>query len=71
MKNTLIFIGVFLGIILCILEGIVKYSDTAPLDQELGIEIISWKFFILKLIIYSLISGIIGFIISKIFLNVK
>ncbi|ELY2018205.1 hypothetical protein SL053_002122 [Flavobacterium psychrophilum] len=71
MRNILVFTGILLGLILCVLEGIVSYSDTSPLDQEFGIEIISWKFFTLKLIVYSTIGGVLGYLICKIINNLK
>jgi hypothetical protein len=66
MRNILVFAGILLGVILCILEGIISYSDTSTLDQEFGIEIISWNFFFLKIIIYSIIGSIVGYLIFKI-----
>jgi hypothetical protein len=66
MRNILVFIGILLGLVLCILEGIISYSDTSSLDSEFGIEIISWKFFALKLIVYSLFGGLSGFLIYKV-----
>ena len=64
MKNILTFVGILLGIVLCLLEGIINHSDTASIDNDFGIEIISWKFFILKLILYSILGGISGFLCS-------
>ena len=66
MRNILVNTGILIGLGLCVLEGIISYSDTAPLDSNFGIEIISWKFFILKTIIYSVIGGLSGYIIYKI-----
>ena len=63
MRNILVFTGILLGLSLCILEGIINYSDTSSLDQEFGIEIISWKFFALKVIIYAFLGGFTGFLI--------
>jgi hypothetical protein len=66
MKNILIFTGILIGLGLCVLEGIISYSDTSPLDSEFGIEIISWKFFALKIIVYSFLGGLCGYLIYKI-----
>jgi hypothetical protein len=66
-----VFTGIFLGVLLCIVDSIIAFSDTAPLDDEFGIEIISWPFFISKILIYSTIGGLLGFIIKKVFLIIK
>ena len=70
MRNFLIFTGILIGSFFCIFDGMMSYADTAPLDEnfepEFGIEIISWKLFILKLILYSILGGISGFLCSVI-----
>lgn len=65
MRNILIFIGVITGVLFCILESVVRYSDTAPIDEEFGIEIISWKIYIVTMLIYSCIGGVVGFLAYK------
>lgn len=48
MKKTLIIIGGVIGFLYSLIGPIVSYSDTAPLDDEIGFEIVSWKVFILE-----------------------
>ncbi|OWP83509.1 hypothetical protein BWK59_10160 [Flavobacterium davisii] len=66
-----IFLGLFWGLIFCLFDGMMSHSDTAPLDNEFGIEIISWPFFISKMIIYTLIGGLLGFIIPMIVTKIR
>jgi hypothetical protein len=70
-RKVLVLIGFFLGFIFCLIDGMVSYSDTASLDNEFGLEIISWPFFISKVLIYSATGGLTGFIINKVFLMFK
>lgn len=69
MNKIFVFIGIFLGALLSIVDSMIAFSDTASLDNEFGLEIISWPFFISKVLIYSTIGGLIGFIIKKLFFN--
>lgn len=48
MKKTLIITGGVIGFLYSLIGPIVSYSDTAPLDDEIGFEIASWKVFILE-----------------------
>lgn len=70
-RKVFVLTGIFLGFIFCLVDGMVNYADTASLDNEIGIEIISWPFFISKMIIYTLIGGLIGFIIQMILIKLK
>ncbi|WP_282636805.1 hypothetical protein [Sphingobacterium thalpophilum] len=68
MKKVLTIVGGSIGLLFSILDSVVSYSDTAPID-EYGISIISWQFFIKKILVYILIGGglgwLIGFIVDK------
>lgn len=64
MKKILIIAGTAAGLFFSVWDSMVSYADTAPLDDPTGIEIISWPFFIKKTLIYMLIGGISGWIIS-------
>lgn len=68
MKKVSTIVGGSIGLLFSILDSVVSYSDTAPID-EYGISIISWQFFIKKILVYILIGGglgwLIGFIVDK------
>ncbi|MGB3063500.1 hypothetical protein [Sphingobacterium thalpophilum] len=68
MKKVSTIVGGGIGLLFSILDSVVSYSDTAPID-EYGISIISWQFFIKKILVYILIGGglgwLIGFIVDK------
>ncbi len=68
MKKVSTIVGGSIGLLFSILDSVVSYSDTAPID-EYGISIISWQFFIKKMLVYILIGGglgwLIGFIVDK------
>lgn len=68
MKKVSTIVGGSIGLLFAILDSVVSYSDTAPID-EYGISIISWQFFIKKMLVYILIGGglgwLIGFIVDK------
>ncbi|MEZ0452842.1 hypothetical protein ABTW24_14695 [Sphingobacterium thalpophilum] len=68
MKKVSTIVGGSIGLLFSILDSVVSYSDTAPID-EYGISIISWQFFIKKMVVYILIGGglgwLIGFIVDK------
>jgi len=68
MKKVLTIVGGSIGLLFSILDSVVSYSDTAPIG-EYGISIISWQFFIKKILVYILIGGglgwLIGFIVDK------
>ncbi len=68
MKKALTTVGGGIGLLFSILDSVVSYSDTAPID-EYGMSIISWQFFIKKILVYILIGGglgwLIGFIVDK------
>ncbi|MCJ8153611.1 hypothetical protein MKJ01_07520 [Chryseobacterium sp. SSA4.19] len=62
MKKILLITGVLIGIFFSLWDSMTSYADTAPIDDEIGIEIISWPFFIKKTIIYMVIGGLTGFL---------
>ncbi|KUJ60514.1 hypothetical protein AR687_17225 [Flavobacteriaceae bacterium CRH] len=64
-KKYLLIIGGLLGILFSVYDSSVSYSGTAPLDDDFGIEIISWNFFLMKTLVYVLIGILVGLIISK------
>lgn len=64
-KKYLLIISGLLGILFSLFESCVSYSDTALLDDNFGIEIISWDFFIIKTLIYMLIGILVGLISNK------
>lgn len=68
MKKVSTIVGGSIGLLFSILDSVVSYSDTAPID-EYGISIISWQFIIKKMLVYILIGGglgwLIGFIVDK------
>lgn len=64
MKKILLIIGVLVGILFSLWDSMVNYADTAPINDEMGIEIISWPFFIKKTLIYMVIGGLTGCLIS-------
>lgn len=64
-KYPINIIGTIIGLIISIVEAMVSYSDTAQLDDDFGIEIISRKFLILKIIIYSFLGWVLGYLLLK------
>lgn len=64
MKKILIIVGVIVGLLISLIDSTISYSDTASLDNEMGIEIISPLHFIFKTLIYGLIGAVIGWSIS-------
>lgn len=64
MKKVLIITGCIIEILLSISDSMMNYADTAPLNNELGIEIISWQIFFKKAYIYILIGFIIVWLVS-------
>lgn len=69
MKRLLVLLGGVIGLLFSIWDAMVNAADTAPLDNEFGISIVSWPFFITKTTVYLLtgaVSGwLIGFMIDK------
>jgi hypothetical protein len=63
-KNLISIIGVMLGLFLSLLEAMIQYADTAPIEDDIGFEILSWDKFIFKTIIYVLIGLTTGLIIQ-------
>lgn len=62
MKKTLIITGGVIGFLYSLIGPIVSYSDTAPLDDEIGFEIASWKVFILESLLCISIGLLVGWI---------
>ncbi|WKL47559.1 hypothetical protein Q1W71_21690 [Flavobacterium pectinovorum] len=62
MKKTLIIIGGVFGFLYSLIGPIVSYSDTAPLDDEIGFEIASWKVFILESLLCISLGLLVGWI---------
>ena len=60
----LVITGVLAGILFSLWDSMVNYADTAPIDDEIGIEIISWPFFITKILLYMALGGVSGYLIS-------
>lgn len=53
-----------IGILYSLFDAMLSYADTAAIDDNFGIEILSWDKFIFKTIIYMVIGFVIGFIIQ-------
>ncbi|KIQ22726.1 hypothetical protein RT99_06410 [Flavobacterium sp. MEB061] len=62
MKKTLIITGGVIGFLYSLIGPIVSYSDTAPLDDEIGFEIASWKVFILESLLCISIGLLVGWV---------
>ncbi|MGQ7856995.1 hypothetical protein ACUN24_22380 [Pedobacter sp. WC2501] len=58
MKKAIL-IGAIAGILFSIWDTLLSYSDSAPIDVEPGLEIISWSV-VVKTMIYMLIGGVAG-----------
>lgn len=56
--------GGVLGILFALWDAMVNTADTASLDQEFSISIVSWPFFIEKILIYILIGAVSGWLIG-------
>lgn len=65
MKKSLLLISGLIGILFSLFDAMASYADTAPIDIDLGIEIISWDKFILKNLLYMMIGLIIQFTLKK------
>ncbi|MBP4136749.1 hypothetical protein [Flavobacterium geliluteum] len=64
MKKTLIIIiGGVIGFLYSLIDSVVSYADTAPLDDEIGFEIASWKVFILESLLCISVGLLVGWII--------
>jgi len=62
MSKTLVITGGVIGFLYSLIGPIVSYSDTAPLDDEIGFEIASWKVFILESLLCISIGLLVGWI---------
>jgi hypothetical protein len=63
MKKTSIIIGGLIGLLYSFIEPLIRYSDTAPLNDEIGLDIPSWKTFTIESISSISIGALIGWII--------
>ncbi|AYN04045.1 hypothetical protein [Flavobacterium sp. 140616W15] len=70
MKKTLIITGGVIGFLYSLIGPIVSYSDTAPLDDEIGFEIVSWKVFILESLLCISVGLLVGWIMFLLFKKV-
>lgn len=71
MKKTLIITGGTIGFLYSLIGPIVSYSDTAPLDDEIGFEISSWSVFILQSLLSIIIGLLIGWLLFLVIKGVK
>lgn len=74
-KGASYILGVIIGLTLAISDAMISYADTAPIEDEIGFEIISWDKFIFKTIIYVVIGLSVGvtiqFVVKKLYNNRK
>jgi len=63
MKKASMIIGGLIGLFYSLIEPLIRYSDTAPLDDEIGFDIPSWNVFIIESISYICIGALIGWLI--------
>ncbi|GEM_PF-884826 len=70
MKKILGVAGGVLGVLFAIWDTLINSAETAAPDQEWSISIVSWPFFIGKVLVYLLIGTVlgtlIGFILDKV-----
>ncbi|MFD1244601.1 hypothetical protein [Paralysiella testudinis] len=71
MKKISIIIGCILGIIYSLIEPIVRYADTAPLDAGFGLDIPSWNIFIVQSFISICIGAFCGWLLFYIGNKIK
>ena len=64
MKRLLALLGGIIGLLFSIWDTMINGADTAPLESEFGITIVSWPFFITKTIAYLLIGAALGWLIG-------
>ncbi|MND81025.1 hypothetical protein [Sphingobacterium sp. GVS05A] len=67
MKLIFIIIGGIFGVLFSFWDAMVSYSDTAPIDDQFGLAIISWPFFLIKTLIYLCIGSFLCWLISLVF----
>lgn len=64
-----------MGVLFSLSDAMISYADTAPIEDEIGFEIISWDKFIFKTIIYAVIGLSVGvtiqFILKRLAFNIK
>jgi hypothetical protein len=71
MKKILIITGGVIGFLYSLIGPIVSYSDTAPLDDEIGFEIVSWKVFILESLLCISVGFLVGWIMFLFLKKIK
>jgi hypothetical protein len=71
MKKILIITGGVIGFLYSLIGPIVSYSDTAPLDDEIGFEIVSWKLFILQSLLCISVGFLVGWIMFLFLKKIK
>jgi|LakMenE01Jun11ns_1017448.scaffolds.fasta_scaffold8986362_2 hypothetical protein len=71
MKKILIITGGVIGFLYSLIGPIVSYSDTAPLDDEIGFEIVSWKVFILQSLFCISVGFLVGWIMFLFLKKIK
>ena len=71
MKKILIITGGVIGFLYSLIDPIVSYSDTAPLDDEIGFEIVSWKVFILQSLLCISVGFLVGWIMFLFLKKIK
>ncbi|MBL7706730.1 MAG: hypothetical protein JNM21_14385 [Taibaiella sp.] len=64
MKRLLTLLGGGTGLLYAIWDTMINGADTAPLEHEFVITIVSWPFFITKIIVYLLIGAVLGWLIG-------
>lgn len=67
MRLVFIIIGGIAGVLFSLWDAMVSYSDTASIDDQFGLAIISWPFFLIKTLIYLSMGSVFGWLISLVF----
>lgn len=69
MRLIFIIIGGIAGVLFSFWDAMVSYSDTASIDDQFGLAIISWPFFLIKTLIYLFMGSFFGWLISLVFIR--
>lgn len=64
MKKVLGLAGGAIGVLFGIWDTMVSSAETAAPDQEWSFSIISWPFFIVKVLVYLLMGTVLGMLIG-------
>jgi len=67
MRLIFIIVGGITGVLFSFWDAMVSYSDTAPIEDQFGLAIISWPFFLTKTLIYLFMGSFFGWLISLVF----